>query len=52
MEIDNNFTGISNVTINTQHLTPNNQRYNIAGQKVDDSYKGIVIQNGVKSVQK
>lgn len=52
MEIDNNFTGISNVTINTQQPTANNQRYNIAGQKVDDSYKGIVIQNGVKRVQK
>ena len=27
-------------------------RYNLAGQKVDDSFKGIVIENGKKSIQK
>ena len=30
----------------------NNVRYNLAGQKVDASYKGIVIQNGKKFIQK
>ena len=30
----------------------NNARYNLAGQKVDASYKGIVIQNGKKFIQK
>ena len=27
-------------------------RYNLAGQKVDAAYKGIVIQNGKKFIQK
>ena len=27
-------------------------RYNLAGQKVDDCFKGIVIENGKKSIQK
>jgi alpha-galactosidase/6-phospho-beta-glucosidase family protein len=26
--------------------------YNLAGQKVSESYKGVVIQNGVKMVRK
>ena len=30
----------------------NNVRYNLAGQKVDASYKGIVIMNGKKFMQK
>jgi uncharacterized protein len=30
----------------------NGARYNLAGQKVDASYKGIVIQNGKKFIQK
>lgn len=32
--------------------TLNNVRYNLAGQKVDASYKGIVIMNGKKFMQK
>lgn len=30
----------------------NGARYNLAGQMVDSSYKGVVIQNGKKTVQK
>ncbi len=30
----------------------NGARYNLAGQKVDAAYKGIVIQNGKKFIQK
>ena len=30
----------------------NNQLYNLAGQKVNTSYKGIVIQNGKKQLYK
>ena len=30
----------------------NNQLYNLAGQKVNASYKGIVIQNGKKQLYK
>lgn len=32
--------------------TVNGVRYNLAGQKVDENYKGIVIQNGKKFMQK
>ena len=51
MEIDNNFTGINTIT-NSQQPTANSQRYNIAGQRVGNDYKGIVIQNGKKTVVK
>ena len=30
----------------------NGVRYNLAGQKVDKSYKGVVIMNGKKMIQK
>lgn len=43
-------TGIQNV--NNDRLPQNDARYNIAGQRVDDSYKGIVIQNGKKTLIK
>ena len=36
----------------TKHLTPNIQFYNLAGQKVNANYKGFVICNGRKVVQK
>ncbi|MBO4660195.1 MAG: starch-binding protein [Prevotella sp.] len=42
-------TGINAITTTT---TKNSQRYNLAGQKVGNSYKGIVIQNGKKFIQK
>ncbi len=43
-------SGISDVTVsgNSQKAV----RYNISGQKVDASYKGLVIENGKKFVQK
>ena len=37
---------------NTQHLTLDTQFYNLNGQKVDASYKGLVIINGRKVMQK
>ena len=43
-------TGIANV--NTTISAKNHVRYNLAGQKVDASYKGVVIVNGKKLVQK
>lgn len=43
-------TGIQNV--NNDRLPQSDARYNIAGQRVDDSYKGIVIQNGKKTLIK
>jgi hypothetical protein len=40
--------GISTVKVAAQ----NGVRYNLAGQKVDNSYKGVVIVNGKKMLQK
>ena len=39
---------------NTQQLSPNTQQpiYNLAGQRVDKNYKGVVIQNGKKYINK
>jgi hypothetical protein len=42
-------TGISTVNAAMQQ---NGVRYNLAGQKVSDSYKGLVIMNGKKAVMK
>ena len=42
-------TGISTIDAAKQQ---NGVRYNLAGQKVDESYKGVVIMNGRKMVQK
>ena len=42
-------TGISAATV---ELNKNGQIVNIAGQKVNDSFKGIVIKNGKKFIQK
>lgn len=44
-------TEISNVNIN-DNVNEEAPRYNLAGQKVSKSYKGIVILNGVKRVIK
>lgn len=44
-------TGIE--TVKTVRINPaNNVMYNLAGQKVDSNYKGIVIKNGVKYLNK
>lgn len=42
-------TGISNITVTTADNAP---AYNLAGQKVNGSYKGIVIKNGKKMIKK
>lgn len=42
-------TGIANVSTMT---IPDGAIYNLSGQRVDDSYKGIVIKNGKKYYQK
>ena len=44
-------TAISEITT-PHHLTPNTQFYNLAGQKVNASYKGLVIVNGRKVMMK
>lgn len=42
-------TGIPNITVTTENNAP---VYNLAGQKVNGSYKGIVIKNGKKMIKK
>ena len=44
-------TAISNLNIN-DNLNNNVARYNLSGQRVDESYKGIVIVNGKKYINK
>lgn len=44
-------TGIKQ-TANSQHPTANGQTYNLSGQRVDTSYKGLVIKNGKKTFNK
>ena len=42
-------TGINEVTTASEE---NGAMYNVAGQRVDSAYKGIVIMNGKKMIQK
>lgn len=42
-------SGVNNITV---EKAQNNIRYNLAGQRVDESYKGVVIMNGKKFVVK
>ena len=44
-------TGIKQIT-NSQKQTANSPIYNMAGQRVDASYKGLVIKNGKKTINK
>ena len=44
--------GTSGVNAVTVEKAKNNIRYNLAGQRVDESYKGVVIMNGKKFVVK
>lgn len=43
-------TGISKITTTTN--TADAPMYNLAGQRVDSNYKGMVIQNGKKVMKK
>lgn len=49
VHIDNT-TGIN--TMNVQELEGNAPMYNLAGQRVDKTYKGVVIQNGKKFIKR
>lgn len=48
IDLDAEATGIKNLKNKAQ----NNVRYNLAGQQVDANYKGAVIMNGKKYIQK
>ena len=46
-------TGISNVDVNANdNFDANAPMYNLAGQRVNKSYKGVVIVNGKKYMNK
>lgn len=52
-DVDSNSTGIESMdATNTVHVSTIAPVYNLNGQQVDKSYKGIVIKNGKKIVQK
>ena len=48
---DADATGISSVAVTTND-TADDRTYNIAGQQVDDAYKGLIIKNGHKFIRK
>ena len=50
--LDGEATGIANVDVNANDNFDNAPMYNLAGQKVSKSYKGIVIVNGKKYINK
>ena len=47
--LNGNTSGINAVKADTEANAP---AYNLAGQKVDNSYKGLIIKNGRKMIQK
>lgn len=49
LAVDEPTTGINKIPVK---VVNKGVRYNLAGQKVDNSYKGIVIENGKKFIQK
>ena len=49
VEVTEGTSGVNAVTV---EKAKNNIRYNLAGQRVDESYKGVVIMNGKKFVVK
>ena len=45
-------TSINDITTTPQHHNTTSAQYNLAGQRVDNNYKGIVIVNGKKYLRK
>jgi len=45
-------TGIDNLNAESKALNDNAPMYNLAGQRVDKTYKGVVIQNGKKFINR
>ena len=50
--IDGETTGIANVNVNDNDNFDNAPMYNLAGQRVTKSYKGVIIVNGKKVLNK
>lgn len=49
VEVLNDASSINNITVDN---AKNGVRYNLAGQRVNESYKGVVIENGKKMIVK
>lgn len=49
VEVLNDASGINNITVDN---AKKGVRYNLAGQRVNESYKGVVIENGKKMIVK
>lgn len=47
--VDGNITGINNVNVDEESNVP---VYNVAGQRVNDNYRGLQIKNGKKVIKK
>ena len=47
---DNNATGVNEVSCKTDD--GRNECFNLSGQRISDSYKGLVIRNGRKEYRK
>lgn len=45
-------TGIDNLNAENKTINDNAPMYNLAGQRVDKTYKGVVIQNGKKFIKR
>ena len=50
IDITSGTSGIN--AVKSETIDVNAPVYNLAGQQVNKSYKGVVIQNGVKRIQK
>jgi hypothetical protein len=51
LAFDGTTTGVTNIEVN-DNLDANAPMYNLAGQRVTKSYKGVVIVNGKKMLNK
>lgn len=49
--VEKTATGINDMHVN-DNGNADTPRYNLSGQRVDDSYRGIVISNGKKMVKR
>lgn len=49
--VEKTATGINDMHVNGNGNT-DAPRYNLSGQRVDDSYRGVIISNGKKMVKR
>ena len=51
-DFDGTYVGINNATIDAEGNAKSDVLYNVNGQRVNKSYRGIVVSNGRKMIQK